>query len=227
MACSCGGSILLTWYDDIPSPPTPLSRFAPLDLVQMQAMKEEPAADYKCKDKFLVQSIAITAEREQMPHNELWPTMEREAKDQILEKKIRCVFLPPVERAVPQATDGDYVPNAVEFVEEDVPESPASPQAARSIPESELSTSTSTPTGEEVQTLKRELDAAQATIRNLRETLERLQSEANVLRQRKPESSSPSAPTYSAVQVQSEAMYPLSYVAGAAATSFIFAYLFF
>lgn len=33
------------------------------DIVQMQAMKEDPPADFKCKDKFLVQSVAITAER--------------------------------------------------------------------------------------------------------------------------------------------------------------------
>jgi hypothetical protein len=32
----------------------------------MQAMKEDPPADFKCKDKFLVQSVAITAEREQI-----------------------------------------------------------------------------------------------------------------------------------------------------------------
>ena len=43
----------------------------PFDLVQMQAMKEEPAADFKCKDKFLVQSVAITADREQLPAAEL------------------------------------------------------------------------------------------------------------------------------------------------------------
>ncbi|KAG0006846.1 phosphatidylinositol-binding protein scs2, partial [Entomortierella chlamydospora] len=34
--------------------------------VQMQAMKEDPPIDFKCKDKFLVQSVAITAEREQL-----------------------------------------------------------------------------------------------------------------------------------------------------------------
>jgi hypothetical protein len=37
----------------------------------MQAMKEDPPADFKCKDKFLVQSVAITAEREQIPAADL------------------------------------------------------------------------------------------------------------------------------------------------------------
>ena len=32
--------------------------------VLLQAMKSDPPADYKCRDKFLVQSIAITADRE-------------------------------------------------------------------------------------------------------------------------------------------------------------------
>ena len=37
----------------------------------MQAMKDEPAIDFKCKDKFLVQSVAITAERDQLPQQDL------------------------------------------------------------------------------------------------------------------------------------------------------------
>ncbi|KAF9944111.1 phosphatidylinositol-binding protein scs2, partial [Modicella reniformis] len=39
--------------------------------IQMQAMKEEPPADFKCKDKFLVQSVPVTAERQQLPVAEL------------------------------------------------------------------------------------------------------------------------------------------------------------
>lgn len=30
----------------------------------LQAMKDEPATDAKCKDKFLVQSVAVTADME-------------------------------------------------------------------------------------------------------------------------------------------------------------------
>lgn len=39
--------------------------------MQMQAMKEEPAIDFKCKDKFMVQSVAITAEREVLAPQDL------------------------------------------------------------------------------------------------------------------------------------------------------------
>ena len=42
-----------------------------LVLVQMQAMKEDPPLDFKCKDKFLVQSVAITAERELLSAQDL------------------------------------------------------------------------------------------------------------------------------------------------------------
>ncbi|KAF9344651.1 phosphatidylinositol-binding protein scs2, partial [Mortierella sp. NVP85] len=144
--------------------------------IQMQAMKEEPAADFKCKDKFLVQSVAITAEREQLPAAELWPAIERDAKDQVIEKKIRCVFLPPVERAVPQASEGgiDFTVSSVEFVEEDDPESPSTHQPARSSHDSESSSA------DDLHALKRELESAQGTIRTLRETLDKVQNEANV-----------------------------------------------
>jgi len=45
----------------------------------MQALKEDPPADFKCKDKFLVQSIAITAERAQLPAADL--VRENKEKD--------------------------------------------------------------------------------------------------------------------------------------------------
>lgn len=34
--------------------------------VLLQAMKEEPAPDAKCRDKFLVQSVAISAQDENL-----------------------------------------------------------------------------------------------------------------------------------------------------------------
>jgi len=34
-------------------------------------MKEDPPSDFKCKDKFLVQSVAITAETETLSLQEL------------------------------------------------------------------------------------------------------------------------------------------------------------
>ena len=37
----------------------------------LQAMKEEPPTNVKCKDKFLIQSTIITPEKETMPLQDL------------------------------------------------------------------------------------------------------------------------------------------------------------
>ncbi|KAL9102789.1 MAG: hypothetical protein Q9163_002107 [Psora crenata] len=51
-------------------------------------MREDPPPDARCRDKFLVQSIAITPERD------LGSVTAITAKEAIEEKKIRVVFLP-------------------------------------------------------------------------------------------------------------------------------------
>lgn len=35
-----------------------------MTVVLLQAMKEDPPADAKCRDKFLVQSVLVTADKE-------------------------------------------------------------------------------------------------------------------------------------------------------------------
>ncbi|KAI9230109.1 MAG: PapD-like protein [Piptocephalis tieghemiana] len=62
--------------------------------VVSQPMLEEPLESQKCKDKFLVQSIALTPEREGIDLTDLWHVVERNAKSEIHEKKLRCVYLP-------------------------------------------------------------------------------------------------------------------------------------
>lgn len=64
--------------------------------VILQAMKEDPPLDFKCKDKFLVQSIPIAPEQENLTLQELWATIEKQTKGSIKETKIRCVYLPPI-----------------------------------------------------------------------------------------------------------------------------------
>ncbi|KAJ1888358.1 phosphatidylinositol-binding protein scs2 [Kickxella alabastrina] len=63
--------------------------------VVLQPMKEDPPADFKCRDKFLIQSIQITPEMDSMPMTELWSMVEREAKSSISEKKLRVRYLQP------------------------------------------------------------------------------------------------------------------------------------
>ncbi|KAF9334900.1 phosphatidylinositol-binding protein scs2 [Linnemannia elongata] len=205
--------------------------------VQMQAMKEDPPVDFKCKDKFLVQSVAITAERELLAPQDLWPTIERDAKDQIREKKIRCAFLPPLGHEITQIKEeeleGTPSPSSHVTFSDSVNNNntvPASPvrQAAQQ-PLSVHTTTTTTSSSADMGVLKRELESAQETIHNLQSSVERLQREATSLRQRKPEAGSSSAPTMTAVHLKNNQQegYPITYVAGAAVVAFLFAYLFF
>ncbi|KAF2709175.1 VAMP-associated protein [Pleomassaria siparia CBS 279.74] len=62
--------------------------------ILLQAMKEDPAPDAKCRDKFLVQSVLITADKEFANVASLWSHTEQTNKSAIQEKKIRVLFLP-------------------------------------------------------------------------------------------------------------------------------------
>ncbi|KAK3832230.1 MAG: PapD-like protein [Linnemannia elongata] len=202
--------------------------------VQMQAMKEDPPVDFKCKDKFLVQSVAITAERELLAPQDLWPTIERDAKDQIREKKIRCAFLPLLGHEITQIKEEELEatpsPSSHITFSDSVNNNntvPASP--VRQVAQQPLSVHTTTSSSADMGTLKRELESAQETIHNLQSSVERLQREATSLRQRKSEAGSSSAPTMTAVHLKNSQQegYPVTYVAGAAIVAFLFAYLFF
>ncbi|KAL2021795.1 hypothetical protein VTK56DRAFT_6569 [Thermocarpiscus australiensis] len=65
--------------------------------VLLQAMKQEPPPDARCRDKFLVQSVTITPEKEFTNVAQIWDTVEKSA---IQEKKIRVAWLPPSEDSV-------------------------------------------------------------------------------------------------------------------------------
>ncbi|KAI0536320.1 putative integral ER membrane protein Scs2 [Xylaria digitata] len=60
--------------------------------VILQAMKQEPPPGTKCRDKFLVQSVAITPEKDFANLASIWDTID---KSLVQEKKIRVAFLDP------------------------------------------------------------------------------------------------------------------------------------
>ncbi|KAI0554569.1 PapD-like protein [Xylaria curta] len=60
--------------------------------VILQAMKQEPPSGTKCRDKFLVQSVAITPEKDFANLASIWDTID---KSLVQEKKIRVAFLEP------------------------------------------------------------------------------------------------------------------------------------
>lgn len=57
-------------------------------------MKEDPPPDTKCRDKFLVQSVAIKTDTADNNVSQIWSNIEQNAKSSIQEKKIRVSFLP-------------------------------------------------------------------------------------------------------------------------------------
>ncbi|KAL6707939.1 phosphatidylinositol-binding protein scs2 [Coniothyrium glycines] len=67
--------------------------------ILLQAMKEDPPPDTKCRDKFLVQSVLVTADKEFTNVGSLWAHIEQTSKSSIQEKKIRVLFLPAEESA--------------------------------------------------------------------------------------------------------------------------------
>jgi len=62
--------------------------------VLLQAMKEDPPPDARCRDKFLVQSVLIPADSSATTVSQIWAHVEQTAKADIQEKKIRVSFLP-------------------------------------------------------------------------------------------------------------------------------------
>ncbi|KAM5493080.1 phosphatidylinositol-binding protein scs2 [Microsporum audouinii] len=62
--------------------------------VLLQAMKEDPPLDAKCRDKFLVQSVAVSADKEFSNVASIWQDVEKKSKSLIQERKIRVNFLP-------------------------------------------------------------------------------------------------------------------------------------
>ncbi len=62
-------------------------------LVLLQAMKEDPPLDAKCRDKFLVQSVVVD-DTQESNLTSLWQQIEKTNKGSIQERKIRVNFLP-------------------------------------------------------------------------------------------------------------------------------------
>ncbi|KAK3904097.1 PapD-like protein [Staphylotrichum tortipilum] len=67
--------------------------------VVLQSMKQEPPLDAKCRDKFLVQSVTITADKDFTNVAQIWDSVEKSA---IQEKKIRVLWLPAAQEGPSQ-----------------------------------------------------------------------------------------------------------------------------
>ncbi|KAK9417938.1 putative PapD-like protein [Seiridium unicorne] len=217
--------------------------------VILQAMKQEPPPDTKCRDKFLVQSVAISGDKEFSNLAAIWDSIDR---SQILEKKIRVVFLAPGGGSAGAGAGEPLLatPNRKSLVNghEDTPDAPpayqspndyaqASPSAKEEpIKHEDDSTSTtalggvaatvSTKASETYEELKLQLVQAQQKIAQLSN------DSAAGLRQRKPtggeSASASSQPAQLAQQVrQGTEGVPVKITAILCLLSFILAYIFF
>jgi len=81
-------------------------------------MKEEPPLSVKCKDKFLIQSTIISPDKDAANLAELWSG----ENSQLLQHKIRVVYLPPDGQTVPEEEESHlYAPSRYETVRGGMP----------------------------------------------------------------------------------------------------------
>ncbi|KAI1331907.1 VAMP-associated protein [Xylariaceae sp. FL0255] len=218
--------------------------------VILQAMKAEPAPGTKCRDKFLVQSVAITGDKEFDNLASIWDTID---KSSIQEKKIRVVFLDPktasssaaaanvssvatpvkangadeIPDSAPPAysSPGDYAASSEVKSEDDshLEDSPSLAAAAASSATTKIKSSSSS-SEQSYEELRQQLIQAERTIAQLK------QDQSAGLRQRKGASEekpdSKPAELAQAVKTSTEGV-PLQITAILCLVSFLLAYIFF
>ncbi|KAK3686341.1 phosphatidylinositol-binding protein scs2 [Vermiconidia calcicola] len=184
--------------------------------VLLQAMKEDPPPDAKCRDKFLVQSVAVLPGTDSGTVSQIWANIEQTAKSSIQERKIRVTFLPPDGEGSSGMTNGlgggaGSVAGGSQYHEDSEqppacssPSSPAGQSAAAVTPQrsSNMNTSATSPSadrsipaddstmggGSSSTGLPTSQDDMKQQLAEAQATIQRLQGEAaEGLRQRKPQ----------------------------------------
>ena len=219
--------------------------------VLLQSMKEDPPLDARCRDKFLVQSVAIGSDVQVANVTQVWANIEQTAKSSIQEKKIRVSFLPADGSAgLGAAASPAPATNGASHLEDEPPAysspSPAAVTPARNFasssstfeksapPTEDLNQSQSTlhsataavsnATGISQAELERQLAEAKQTIADLRTKA----AEATGLRQRNVgEAATATKEKLSSVTQTAPGGVPVQIVAAIALLSFLIAYLFF
>jgi len=220
--------------------------------VLLQAMRAEPPADARCRDKFLVQSVPITGDKEFTNVAQIWEGVD---KSDIQEKKIRVTWLPPSgdDQSAPAATPVRHsLANGVDETPSGPPPAYASPHddtqltgpsqveepVARREPSQEPETTPSalpvpsiaqvkSAASETYDDLKSKLSQAEATIASLREQA------TSGLKQRKPNTAALEEKATAATQaLAQEARHategvPIQIVAALCLLSFLLAYFLF
>lgn len=208
--------------------------------VLLQAMKEDPPPDARCRDKFLVQSVAITADKDVSNVAQIWANIEQTSRASIQEKKIRVTFLSADGEG--SATNGithhDDEPPAYSspspiastplrssaMADSKSPDAPSTAPQSRSVLDTTTAAVANT-TGISEAEVRRQLDEAKALISRLQTQA----AEATGLRQRKTgaDSTSDKAQTATMQSAPPAGGVPVQIVAALCLLSFLIAYLFF
>lgn len=108
--------------------------------VLLQAMKQDPPADTKCRDKFLVQAVPISGDKEFASVADIWDSVE---KSDIVERKIRVTFLSPHSAgdALTTPAKRDTANNVVDATPDVPPPSYSSPEQTSATAQPERSPS--------------------------------------------------------------------------------------
>ncbi|KAL9045161.1 MAG: hypothetical protein Q9214_001758 [Letrouitia sp. 1 TL-2023] len=222
--------------------------------VLLQSMKEDPPPDARCRDKFLVQTVAIAEGSDSANIAAIWQNIEKVSKGAIQERKIRVVFL-PADRAVTTPTHSNT--NGT-YPAEDAPPAYASPSlgspihnASTPMQHSSLSPGTQSQASAFGNTTRHDTDFSSgpatsgrgqssgdlaAQLAAAKETISKLQREAEEqgLRQRKHDTASQdtrerstTGSTGTEFQQQPTDGVSVQIVAGLCLLSFLLAYFFF
>ncbi|CAK3866480.1 Vesicle-associated membrane -associated [Lecanosticta acicola] len=204
--------------------------------VLLQAMKEDPPPDARCRDKFLVQSVGISPEQDVNNVTQIWQNIEQTAKTSIQEKKIRVTFL-PADGTASVATNGVHHDDEPPAYSSPSPAAVTPQRSAAQIDRSPLADSTadithsamaavSNTTGISQDDMRRQLDEAKATIARLQQQA----AESTGLRQRKTGGETTTANKTQPASMQSAPPaggVPVQIVAALCLICFLIAYLFF
>ncbi|PBP19352.1 MSP domain-containing protein [Diplocarpon rosae] len=113
--------------------------------VLLQAMRQDPPLDVKCRDKFLVQTVAVTPDKQFSNIASIWQHVDDAERSSVQEKKIRVTYLAagntpaaitPAKKVVNGAThssvDTDSAPPAYSTQRSPSPEETYTPDTRRS-----------------------------------------------------------------------------------------------
>lgn len=205
--------------------------------VLLQAMKEDPPPDARCRDKFLVQSVAVDNSIEAANISSVWSNIEGTAKSSVQEKKIRVNFLP-----------ADATTNGVSHDDSPPAYSSPSPSAAAVTPQRSTAaaaaqandtmdkspspdTTATSGIGAVYSAIPTNQDDMRAKLDEANATIARLRSEAaEGLRQRKPQESAEKAVEQVKQSMQNAPApggVPLPIAAALCLLCFIIAWIFF